>query len=318
MRQLAALLAAVLLAACAGPQGPVGLPREGAPVELQATPFFPQREHQCGPAALATSLGASGVDIGADALTAEVYLPGRKGSLQTELVAAARRHGRVAAPVRGDAAALVAELRAGRPVLVLLNLGLSWLPVWHYAVVVGYEPANERFILRSGTERRAIFGAERLERAWAYGAHWAVVITEPERIPATTSTNAWLAAVAPFESLGELDLALKGYAAAATRWPDTALPWTALGNAQARAGDNAAAIAAYSAALAREDTVATRNNRADALGRLQCARLAELDLQRAAALDAEGRYKAVLARTRDGLPSEDACPAAIVDRLKAS
>ena len=55
------------------------------------TPFFPQEQHQCGPAALATVLVWSGVHTSPEALTDEVYLPGREGSLQIEMVAATRR-----------------------------------------------------------------------------------------------------------------------------------------------------------------------------------------------------------------------------------
>ena len=61
-----------------------------ARVELESTPFFPQSDYQCGPAALATVLAADGVDVTADQLVSEVYLPGRRGSLQVELIAATR------------------------------------------------------------------------------------------------------------------------------------------------------------------------------------------------------------------------------------
>ena len=39
---------------------PAGLPEK---VELTGTPFFPQTEYQCGPAALATVLNAAGVKV---------------------------------------------------------------------------------------------------------------------------------------------------------------------------------------------------------------------------------------------------------------
>ena len=45
----------------------------GAGVELTQTPFFPQQSHQCGPAALATALGASGVDVTPDDLVPQTY-----------------------------------------------------------------------------------------------------------------------------------------------------------------------------------------------------------------------------------------------------
>ena len=74
----------------------------------------------------------------ADELVAQIYLPERKGSLQPEIIAAVRRYDRVPYRIEPALPALLAELRAGRPVLILQNLGLRSLPRWHYAVVIGY------------------------------------------------------------------------------------------------------------------------------------------------------------------------------------
>lgn len=87
-------------------------------VELQDVPFFPQDEFQCGPAALATVLVDSGVAVTPDELTDKVYLPEREGSLQLELIAASRRYERLPYVLDGTLAAILAELAAGRPVLV--------------------------------------------------------------------------------------------------------------------------------------------------------------------------------------------------------
>ena len=97
MRNLAALVFCLLLAGCAT-RAPLlrGQLTGPAAVELDDVPFHAQREYQCGPAALAMLLGQSGVSLTPDALVPEVYLPGRAGSLQPELIAAVRRHDRVA------------------------------------------------------------------------------------------------------------------------------------------------------------------------------------------------------------------------------
>ena len=71
---------------------PPGLPER---VELAHTPFFPQEEYQCGPAALATALVSAGAQTTPEALVPQVYVPERKGSFQVEMLAAARRHGMV-------------------------------------------------------------------------------------------------------------------------------------------------------------------------------------------------------------------------------
>jgi hypothetical protein len=112
-------------------------------------PFFAQEELQCGPAALAMVLNWSGVDLQPSDLSAEVYTPGLEGSLQSSLIGSARRHGRVAYTITGIES-LMAEISAGHPVIVLVNLGFSWFPQWHYAVVIGYDQGKEEVILHSG------------------------------------------------------------------------------------------------------------------------------------------------------------------------
>ena len=107
--------------------------------ELEATPFYPQTEYQCGPAALATVLGAAGIAADPGTLAEQVFLPARTGTLQIEMVAGARRQGAVATRIPPTLTAALHEVAAGRPVAVLLNLGLSWYPLWHYAVLIGYD-----------------------------------------------------------------------------------------------------------------------------------------------------------------------------------
>ena len=170
IRQHLLLAVALLAAGCATSGDQVRLPH-GAPsrIELDSVPFFPQSRYQCGPAALATVLVASGRPATPAELVDEVYLPARRGSLQLELQAATRQRGRIAYQIKPTLESLVAELTAGRPVLVLLNLGLGRWPIWHYAVVVGFDAERERFILRSGTTRRKEMRASRFAGAWRRG-----------------------------------------------------------------------------------------------------------------------------------------------------
>ncbi len=65
------------------------------------------------------------------------------------MIGAARRHGRVAYVISSPEELLV-EVAAGNPVIVLQNLGLSWVPVWHYAVVIGYDGDADMVTLHSG------------------------------------------------------------------------------------------------------------------------------------------------------------------------
>ena len=88
-----------------------GLPRS---VEIPSVPFCPQKDHYCGPAAMVMVLEWTGVNITLQELVPEIFTPSRQGSLQPALIAAGRRHNRLAYPLQG-LEALLTELAAGHP-----------------------------------------------------------------------------------------------------------------------------------------------------------------------------------------------------------
>jgi len=226
-----ALVWAVLLlasAACAPVAPRPDSMRDRAPVELTATPFFPQREHECGPAALATLLGAAGRGLHPDALTARLMVPGRQGSLQPELLAQARSEGFIALPIEPSLEALIAELDAGRPVLTLQNNAFAWYPRWHYAVAIGYDPTDDSLVLRSGMTERLGVARRNFENTWARSGRWGFVLLRPGQLPAGGDGLAYARAVAAFESTaaqrGVPPAAIAGesrraWAAGVARWP---------------------------------------------------------------------------------------------------
>ena len=79
-------------------------------------------------AVLASLLAAAGRAEPMEALVPQVYLPGRAGSLQAEMLAAARRHGLLTVELAPDLNSVLRELAAGWPVAVLLNLALPFWP----------------------------------------------------------------------------------------------------------------------------------------------------------------------------------------------
>ena len=200
-------------------------------IELADTPFYPQEEFQCGPAALATVLQVSGVtDADPDVLSEQVYLPERRGSLQMELLGATRRADRIPYVMAPDVESLLIELYAGNPVLVLQNLGLPRWPIWHYAVVIGIDPFSEDIILRSGTTEREVMSLRRFERTWQMADYWGLVVTEPGEIPMSADPLRYFEAVAPLEEQQRFEAARLAYEAATKRWPDEATAWIGLGN----------------------------------------------------------------------------------------
>ena len=133
--------------------------------EIAGVPFFPQEEYECGPAALATVLDFSGAHTTPEALVPQVYLPGRHGSLQLELLAASRRHDRVPYVLAPRYADLLREVAAGHPVLVLQDVGLVGTQ-WHYAVVNGFDYPSGTVLLRSGRRARQEMPFTAFERSF--------------------------------------------------------------------------------------------------------------------------------------------------------
>lgn len=233
-RLCAGVLLLVGLTGCATPpqlaalrQAPPPLPPR---VELVAVPFYPQETHQCGPASLAMALTAAGRPATPDALTPQVYLPERQGSLQVEVMAAARRQGMLAYPLAPSLSDLLAELAAGKPVIVLQNLGLSTLPLWHYAVAVGYDLETETLILRSGLTPRETMSFSTFERTWARGGHWAILVLPPGQLPATAREAVYVQAAVALERAGQAAAAQEAFRAALARWPRNLVAQMGLGN----------------------------------------------------------------------------------------
>lgn len=287
----AAAVPLLLLTGCAGvPQTHALLQRPpeglGRAAELTAVPFYPQERFQCGPAALATVLGWGGVDVSPDELAPRVYLPARRGSLQPELLAAARHYRRVPyrlAPTLDD---LLHEIQAGHPVLVLQNLAYTWYPRWHYAVVVGYDLDRGELILRSGTLARQALPMRTFEWTWRRAEYWAVVILEANELPATAAEADYLRAVLPFEQAADWQTAAVAYRAATSRWPGSFTAWFGLGNSAFQLQDRDAAEMALRRALTLQpDQPAVLNNLAYVL--LMQGRLQEADAaaEQAVALD---------------------------------
>lgn len=277
--------ASLVLAACGlitgcATRGPLLDPAVPA-AELAATPFFPQRVHQCGPAALATVLGASGVNVTPDELTPLVYLPGRRGSLQVDMQATPRRYGRLAYRVDPELKAIAAEVDAGRPVLVLHNYGLPVWPRWHYAVVIGHDAARQRVLLRSGTTFRQQLSAAHFMRAWDNGDRWALVLLRPGELPAAVDRQRYLEAATAFERSAAPEAARLAWDAAIRTWPDDAVGYLGRGTARYRAGALREAAADYAAALSRDSALhAARNNLAMTLLELGCPAAAAREMDR--------------------------------------
>jgi tetratricopeptide (TPR) repeat protein len=233
-------------------------------------------------------LAAAGVAVTPEELVPQVYLPARQGSLQPELLGAARRHGRVPYTLAPDPAVFLAELAAGRPVLLLQNLGTRQFPGWHYAVLVGYDAAADRAILRSGTTERLAMPWTRFQVTSGRAEHWAVVVPRPGELPATAQPRTWIAAAAALEGAGQPDAARQAYEAGLDRWPAEPLLWFGRGNAAYATGDLVTAVDSFRQAAGLAPAhAAVRHNLAQALLAAGCPHAA-LGEARAVSAEATG------------------------------
>jgi len=240
--------AALWLSGCATPQvsalatqWPQELP---AQVQLSNTPFFAQNDFECGPASLAMAFAAAGVPVTPDALVEQVYLPGRKGALQVEMLASTRRNGLLPYVLAPELDAVLREVAAGHPVVVFQNLSLPVYPVWHYAVVIGFERERNVLRLHSGTSENTEISLYAFERTWERGGYWAMVALQPDALPATAQPDPLAQAIASLERVNPQRASL-AYATALQRWPTHRGLMLGAGNTAYTLGQTSQAQQAY-------------------------------------------------------------------------
>ena len=254
-RALGALAVTVFVSACATPQadhflganGAEGLPER---VELTAVPFHPQQPHRCAETSLAMVLRYAGADVTPESLSGSVYVPGREGALDAEVLATMRRSHFVAYPLEPRMDEVFREVASGTPVIVMMNLGLMAAPVWHYAVVIGYDRTLGEVILRSGITRRMTMPLSQFEHVWKRSGYWAAIAASPDRLPATAREDAWARAAAALERTSVRD-ARRAYATALNAWPHNLVALIGFANAAYAMGDVAAAETALRNATTR-------------------------------------------------------------------
>lgn len=246
----------------------VNLPEHN--IELVDTPFFPQERYQCGPAALAMLLAESGLYVIPDMLSPELFIPQRKGTLQLEIIGAIRRYNRIPYQIGTEVNAIIAELSAGRPVLVMQNLRLRTWPAYHYAVVVGIQ-SDGSIVLRSGKSERRIMTLQEFQSAWEKAGNWAVIALQEGEIPADHDILRYLSAIADVEATGNAVLAEQGYTAILKKHPYQETALFGLANSL-YAQKRYTPAATFFAHLLRKDPYRAEfaNNLAESLAALHC------------------------------------------------
>jgi tetratricopeptide (TPR) repeat protein len=283
-----ALAALLLLAGCATPQisaleaqWPEGVSHQA---QLTHVPFIAQEDFECGPASLAMAFQAAGVSVAPAALVDQVYLPGKKGSLQIEMLATTRRNGLLPYVLRPEIADVLREVAAGHPVVVFQNLSLPVYPVWHYAVVIGYDRHRNLLTLHSGTSAATEISLNAFERTWARGNNWAMVALPPSELAATATPERLAQAIAALERV-QPAAALLAYTRGLQAWPLHAGLMLGEGNAAYAMGDAPRAERAYMALVEQHPDFADGwNNLAQVLSEREAWEPAKTAIDRAVAI----------------------------------
>jgi len=282
--------AALLFSGCMPKQTAALMQDKPAEISTSASvagvPFFSQQDYQCGPAAMAMALGYAGVDVSPEQLRPALFVPEKQGSLQVEMMALPRRYGMVAYQLAPYLDNILREIKAGYPVIVFQNLGLSLAPQWHYAVVTGFDLTSKSITLHSGDTPDYTMPISTFERTWVRAGSWAMLVLPAGELPVTANEKSYLTAVAQLEKTGAQSAALLSYDAAITRWPNSLAALMGRGNSHYALGNlNQAQQAYLQASHEHADSAYAFNNLAQTyLDQLDFERALEA-IQRAVLID---------------------------------
>ncbi|MGA9045724.1 MAG: PA2778 family cysteine peptidase [Sulfuricurvum sp.] len=200
-------------------------------------PFIPPRSELCGSTSIemVASYWQSQTNfspkLSTQELDARTLIPAKGGTLQIEMVIAARSNGLIAYPLDATYEALFSELYAHHPVIVLVNRGFSWHPLWHYAPVIGYDEEKRSIVAHFSDQPNEALSIGTFSALWKRSGNWGVVLLPPEELPASVSPKTFLRAVYEFEKSGNAEEVIVAYQSGLRRWPDNPDLLFALANA---------------------------------------------------------------------------------------
>ena len=137
------LLTLLLFSSCAGTTG--GARAGGNDFEnpvsrvLRKVPFYPQADHQCGPASMAEVLDYYGSKATPESIAASIYSKTAKGTLGIDMLIYPGRAGFKARQYSGSKRDIRKEIDLGRPLIVFVDYGFWVYQRGHFMVVAGYD-----------------------------------------------------------------------------------------------------------------------------------------------------------------------------------
>ena len=246
------------LSACVAPQSkqlqlerPQDLPTRAF---IKNVPFYPQQAFHCGPSTLAMAMNFYGKKLTPNELAKDVFIPGRKGSFQSEMKAAVRKRGMLAYELTPELVYLLAEVSVGHPVIILQNKSVKYYPVWHYALVIGYDLNKKQIYLHSGLNENYIVSMSVFEFTWKRSKRWAMAVLPVDTLPNDRNLINALQAAVDLEEVGQTQAANQAYQTITRRWPDSFVAVMGAANSHLTLGNSGNATEFYLRALELKPT----------------------------------------------------------------
>lgn len=145
---------------------------------VPGVPFHPQEDYQCGPATLAMVLNHQGDMVTPDDIARDIYRKDLRGTVSLDLALYPRTRGFRTRFFRGSPGDVIAAVDSGRPLLVMVDEGLGGIRIFHYMVVVGYEP--EGVLVNSGRRREQRIPWATFLSGWRGADSWAMLVDPKE------------------------------------------------------------------------------------------------------------------------------------------
>jgi hypothetical protein len=198
--------------------------------EIVDVAFFPQEDFFCGPTTLSEILNFYGRDISPEQIAPDLFIPDRQGSLQIEMVSSIRQYGMLAYAGPSELLPLLSLVSDDIPVIVLQNLGLSWLPVWHYALVIGYDLSANEILLHTGKTQRRVAPMDLFENTWRKGGFWLLAAVPPKIQSKHFDPFVYVSAAQDLLTVNQQEAGISALETATTQWQEYWLSYFLLGN----------------------------------------------------------------------------------------